>query len=168
MGLAMASNLQKHLASTNAPPLHFTNRTLSRGVPLVELGGIPCPTIAEVVEKSDIIFLSVSPFLSDNSLAFITQPQIVERRRSPPSRHQRNTRHRLPAAQNHSRHHDSSSRYHQIHLRLNYKRRRFICSRYVLVLTKGRKEQADKFQSSRIRRLPRSSRRPLAVYCCWS
>lgn len=63
MGLAMASNLQNHLTTINAPPLQFTNRTLSRGVPLVELGGIPCSSITEVVEKSDIIFLSVRTLL---------------------------------------------------------------------------------------------------------
>ncbi|KAH7379792.1 hypothetical protein BKA64DRAFT_713834 [Cadophora sp. MPI-SDFR-AT-0126] len=60
MGLNMAKNLQKHLTTTGAPPLNFTNRTLSRGVALVELGGIPCATIAEVISKSDIIFSSIS------------------------------------------------------------------------------------------------------------
>lgn len=60
MGLNMAKNLQKHLTSIGAPPLNFTNRTLSRGVTLVELGGVPCATIAEVISKSNIIFSSIS------------------------------------------------------------------------------------------------------------
>ncbi|KAK0113512.1 hypothetical protein ONS95_013768 [Cadophora gregata] len=60
MGLNMAKNLQKHLTASVAPPLNFTNRTLSRGVSLVELGGIPCATIAELVSKADIIFSSIS------------------------------------------------------------------------------------------------------------
>ncbi|KAH7327126.1 hypothetical protein BKA65DRAFT_554689 [Rhexocercosporidium sp. MPI-PUGE-AT-0058] len=60
MGLNMANNLQKHLAATNRPALNFTNRTLSRGVPLVELGGMHCATIQDVISKSDIIFSSVS------------------------------------------------------------------------------------------------------------
>lgn len=59
MGLNMAKNLQKHLAANNGPALNFTNRTLSRGVALVELGGVPCATIADVISKSDIIFSSV-------------------------------------------------------------------------------------------------------------
>ncbi|EKD21799.1 6-phosphogluconate dehydrogenase family protein [Drepanopeziza brunnea f. sp. 'multigermtubi' MB_m1] len=58
MGLNMAKNLQKHLSASGGPALNFTNRTLSRGVPLVELGGVPCATITDVVSKSDIIFSS--------------------------------------------------------------------------------------------------------------
>ncbi|KAI9051988.1 hypothetical protein LZ554_004242 [Drepanopeziza brunnea f. sp. 'monogermtubi'] len=58
MGLNMAKNLQKHLSATGGPALNFTNRTLSRGVPLVELGGIPCATVTDVVSKSDMIFSS--------------------------------------------------------------------------------------------------------------
>ncbi|CZT05710.1 hypothetical protein WAI453_004498 [Rhynchosporium graminicola] len=60
MGLNMARNLQKHLTKTGHPALNFTNRTLSRGVALVELGGVPCTTIAELISKSDIIFSSIS------------------------------------------------------------------------------------------------------------
>lgn len=59
MGLGMAKNLQKHLRSNNLPSLCFTNRTMSRGKSLEELGGEPSPTIADVVQKSDIIFSSV-------------------------------------------------------------------------------------------------------------
>jgi len=60
MGLAMAKNLQKHLKATGSSPLIFTNRTMSRGVTLQELGGVPLPSIAEVVQRADIIFSSVS------------------------------------------------------------------------------------------------------------
>lgn len=59
MGIGMAKNLQRHLRQTGASALCYTNRTLSRGAPLQELGGMPCQTIPEVVEKADIIFLSV-------------------------------------------------------------------------------------------------------------
>ncbi|KAH9219272.1 NAD binding domain of 6-phosphogluconate dehydrogenase-domain-containing protein [Leptodontidium sp. 2 PMI_412] len=58
MGLNMAKNLQKNLTATGGPALNFTNRTLSRGVALVELGGVPCATIADVISKSDIVFSS--------------------------------------------------------------------------------------------------------------
>lgn len=59
MGTGMAKNLQRHLNSTGETPLSYTNRTLSRGEALEELGGIPCESIAEVVKRSDIIFSSV-------------------------------------------------------------------------------------------------------------
>ncbi|TVY28031.1 putative oxidoreductase [Lachnellula hyalina] len=60
MGLAMATNLQKHLKANSAAPLHFTNRTLSRGAPLEKLGGVPIASVSEVLKGSDIIFLSLS------------------------------------------------------------------------------------------------------------
>lgn len=60
MGIGMASNLQKHLNAIGETPLSYTNRTLSRGAALEELGGVPCQTVAEVVKKVDIIFLSIS------------------------------------------------------------------------------------------------------------
>jgi hypothetical protein len=56
MGLAMAKNLQKHLKATNAPPLHFKNRTLSRGAPLEELGGVPVASVAEMLESQTLSF----------------------------------------------------------------------------------------------------------------
>ena len=59
MGIGMAKNLQKRLNSIGAAPLVYTNRTLSRGAALEELGGISCQSIAEVVRKADIIFSSV-------------------------------------------------------------------------------------------------------------
>ncbi|KAK7706036.1 hypothetical protein SLS57_009817 [Botryosphaeria dothidea] len=60
MGLAMATNLQKHLQSAGGPALHYTNRTLSRGVPLQELGAVPRANAAELIASSDIIFASLS------------------------------------------------------------------------------------------------------------
>ncbi|KAF2739911.1 6-phosphogluconate dehydrogenase-like protein NAD-binding protein [Polyplosphaeria fusca] len=60
MGLAMAQNIQKALTEKAMTPLCYTNRTLSRGDALQELGGIPCPSIAELVQRCDIVFISVS------------------------------------------------------------------------------------------------------------
>lgn len=60
MGLGMAVNLQKHLASKGLPPLHYSNRTLSRGEPLKEAGAIPEETFESVVSKSNVIFTMVS------------------------------------------------------------------------------------------------------------
>ncbi|KAF2637959.1 NAD(P)-binding protein [Massarina eburnea CBS 473.64] len=60
MGLAMCTNLQTHLKAHNLPPLHYTNRTLSRGDTLKPLGAIACATVEEVVQNSDIIFISLS------------------------------------------------------------------------------------------------------------
>lgn len=59
MGLAMALNLQKRLSATGSRSLHYTNRTISRGSPLQEVGGVPCTSVQEVVETSDIVFISV-------------------------------------------------------------------------------------------------------------
>ncbi|KAI5926919.1 6-phosphogluconate dehydrogenase [Camillea tinctor] len=60
MGIGMSRNLQKYLSTSAAPPLIFTNRTLSRGDSLKELGAIPVSSVAEVAKKSDIIFSCVS------------------------------------------------------------------------------------------------------------
>ncbi|KAH6672315.1 NAD binding domain of 6-phosphogluconate dehydrogenase-domain-containing protein [Halenospora varia] len=61
MGLGMAINLQKHLSTSNPPgSLHFTNRTISRGGPLLEIGSVSCASASEVVLKSDITFISLS------------------------------------------------------------------------------------------------------------
>jgi 3-hydroxyisobutyrate dehydrogenase-like beta-hydroxyacid dehydrogenase len=61
MGLAMATNIQKHLKEKDLPSLKYWNRTLSRGDPLKELGGNPCPSIEELVQGCDIVFISVCP-----------------------------------------------------------------------------------------------------------
>lgn len=66
MGIGMAKNLQKHLKTIDGPALCFTNRTMSRGAPLEELGGVPYKSVAEVIQKSDIIFSSVA--LSCNNI----------------------------------------------------------------------------------------------------
>lgn len=60
MGLGMAKNLQKYLKASSSPSLLYTNRTISRGEPVKELGGVPVETVSEVAKKSDIIFSCVS------------------------------------------------------------------------------------------------------------
>jgi 3-hydroxyisobutyrate dehydrogenase-like beta-hydroxyacid dehydrogenase len=60
MGLGMATNLQKYIVTKSLSPLSYTNRTLSRGDSLKAIGGIPCSSIADVVQGSDIIFSSIS------------------------------------------------------------------------------------------------------------
>lgn len=60
MGLPMASNLQRHLASIGGPPLGYFNRTISRGDSLKSLGGVPASKPSELVSQSDIIFMSLS------------------------------------------------------------------------------------------------------------
>jgi 3-hydroxyisobutyrate dehydrogenase-like beta-hydroxyacid dehydrogenase len=60
MGLAMATNIQKHLASNTYPALKYWNRTISRGEPLKQAGGIPCSSPEELVQNCDVIFISVS------------------------------------------------------------------------------------------------------------
>ncbi|KAE8414954.1 NAD binding domain of 6-phosphogluconate dehydrogenase-domain-containing protein [Aspergillus pseudocaelatus] len=60
MGNAMAKNIQRHLAETGQSPLHFWNRTASKGEQLKGLGGVECESIAAVVNSSDIIFISTS------------------------------------------------------------------------------------------------------------
>ncbi|KAK7445026.1 hypothetical protein CaCOL14_001757 [Colletotrichum acutatum] len=60
MGIGMSANLQKFLSSSGAPNLIYTNRTLSRGDSLKELGAIPAETVSEVAKKSEIIFSCVS------------------------------------------------------------------------------------------------------------
>ena len=63
MGSAMATNLQKHLAKIGETPLHYTNRTMSRGASLLALGAIPCNTVVDVVRKANIVFISVCMLL---------------------------------------------------------------------------------------------------------
>ncbi|KAJ5450662.1 uncharacterized protein N7458_007111 [Penicillium daleae] len=60
MGLAMANNLQRHLAAKKALSLLYTNRTMSRGSPLQSLGGIPEPSFDKLVSRCGIIFTMVS------------------------------------------------------------------------------------------------------------
>ncbi|KAH7166396.1 6-phosphogluconate dehydrogenase [Dactylonectria macrodidyma] len=60
MGIGMSRNLQAHLASSGAPGLLYTNRTMSRGEALKEGGAVPIDTVEELASKSDIIFSCVS------------------------------------------------------------------------------------------------------------
>ncbi|KAJ5578316.1 Dehydrogenase multihelical [Penicillium hispanicum] len=60
MGLAMASNLQRHLAAKKVPSLLYSNRTMSRGAPLEALGGIAEPDFVDLVSRCGIIFTMVS------------------------------------------------------------------------------------------------------------
>ncbi|KAB8223650.1 NAD binding domain of 6-phosphogluconate dehydrogenase-domain-containing protein [Aspergillus novoparasiticus] len=60
MGLAMATNLQKHLATKNALNLIYSNRTMARGDPLKTLGATPETSFAKLVGQCGIIFTMVS------------------------------------------------------------------------------------------------------------
>jgi len=62
MGLAMANNLQRHLAAKKALSLLYTNRTMSRGQPLQSIGGIAVPGFNDLVAHSKIIFTMVCRF----------------------------------------------------------------------------------------------------------
>ena len=61
MGLAMATNLQKHLTKLSGPVLRYNNRTMSRGLPLQGLGATPCGSVADLVKLCVLIFVSVRP-----------------------------------------------------------------------------------------------------------
>ena len=73
MGLPMALNLQTHLTHTNAPPLHFYNRTPTHSAPLHELGGTPSPNIQDLLMKINICFLAVT---DDNAVKSIINTMI--------------------------------------------------------------------------------------------
>lgn len=61
MGLGMAMNVQRHLfQQPETPALRYHNRTISRGEPLQEIGGVPASSISDLVATSDVIFLSLS------------------------------------------------------------------------------------------------------------
>lgn len=59
MGLAMATNLQRHLKGHGGPSLSYNNRTMSRGQSLQALGAIPCENVQDLVLSADIVFISV-------------------------------------------------------------------------------------------------------------
>lgn len=59
MGIGMSKNLQKHLSISAAPPLIFTNRTLSRGDSLKALGATPVKSVGDVAKMCDVIFSCV-------------------------------------------------------------------------------------------------------------
>lgn len=56
----MALNLQKHLQAQGLPPLHYSNRSLSRGEPLKAAGAIQEETFEDLLRAADIIFTMVS------------------------------------------------------------------------------------------------------------
>lgn len=60
MGLGMATNLQKHLRESGAPNLQYYNRTMDRGIPLQACGSIPASSITDLINNSDVVFLSLS------------------------------------------------------------------------------------------------------------
>ncbi|KAF2668183.1 NAD(P)-binding protein [Microthyrium microscopicum] len=66
MGIGLTKNLQKYISADSLTPLHYTNRTLSRGDSLKELGAVPCNTIGELAQCCDIVFSSIS----DDSILF--------------------------------------------------------------------------------------------------
>lgn len=59
MGLGMALNLQNHFQKEGLPPLRYSNRTLSKGDPLRDVGALPEEKFESVVQGSDIIFTMV-------------------------------------------------------------------------------------------------------------
>lgn len=59
MGLAMATNIQNHLKEKEFTLLKYFNRTISKGEELKEGGGTPSPSIEELVQGCDVIFISV-------------------------------------------------------------------------------------------------------------
>ncbi|GFF26398.1 hypothetical protein IFM58399_01402 [Aspergillus lentulus] len=60
MGLAMATNLQRHLAAKQALNLVYSNRTMARGDTLRSLGAVPEPSFQNLVAQCGIIFTMVS------------------------------------------------------------------------------------------------------------
>ncbi|CAJ2503204.1 Uu.00g105980.m01.CDS01 [Anthostomella pinea] len=61
MGAAMAKKIRGHLAAkATSTPLRFFNRTASRGDFLEAAGGKRCASVSEVVEESEVIFISAS------------------------------------------------------------------------------------------------------------
>ncbi|KAF2018759.1 NAD(P)-binding protein [Aaosphaeria arxii CBS 175.79] len=83
MGLAMATNIQKHLNENEAAPLRYFNRTISRGEALKEIGGVPGDSIAKLTNECDIIFISVSndevakSVINDILASDLTSPKII-------------------------------------------------------------------------------------------
>ncbi|KAF6833536.1 6-phosphogluconate dehydrogenase family protein [Colletotrichum musicola] len=60
MGIGMALNLQSHLAANGLPPLRYSNRTLSRGDALREVGGLPERDFETLLLKSTVVFTMIS------------------------------------------------------------------------------------------------------------
>ena len=57
MGSAIAMN--QYLTKSEAPTLRYNNRTMFRGQGLRDLEAMPRDSVAELVQQSDLVFLSV-------------------------------------------------------------------------------------------------------------
>lgn len=79
MGLAMATNLQRHLATKGALNLVYSNRTMARGDTLKRLGAVPEPSFPKLVAQCRIIFTMVAPFYPEGDC----ETHNNRRRRSP-------------------------------------------------------------------------------------
>ena len=80
MGLPMATNLQKHLSSSESSNLIYFNRTISRGDPLKDLGAQPASSPGDLVSKCDIIFFSLADDSAlDATLDAISSNQLTEK-----------------------------------------------------------------------------------------
>jgi 3-hydroxyisobutyrate dehydrogenase-like beta-hydroxyacid dehydrogenase len=77
MGLAMANNLQRHLAAKKALSLLYSNRTMSRGGPLQALGGIPEPSFDKLVSRCGIIFTMVRTLLTAPRVKDLSEPTLI-------------------------------------------------------------------------------------------
>ncbi|CAG8940268.1 unnamed protein product [Penicillium salamii] len=74
MGIGMSLNLQRYLKSNNISPLHYSNRTLSKGDPLRDEGAVPEEKFEDLVHNSDIIFTMIS---MDNVLTELLNTVLV-------------------------------------------------------------------------------------------
>lgn len=86
MGLAMATNLQRHLVAKKAVNLIYSNRTMSRGDPLKALGAVPESSFEKLVGQCGIIFTmvcSLSYTFIHRLLFGITDMKLGIRRHSP-------------------------------------------------------------------------------------
>ena len=77
MGLAMAFNLQDYLIKQDLPALRYSNRHISRGDSLKEIGAIPCQNVGELVQACDVIFISVSALFSQRIIATYNLSQVT-------------------------------------------------------------------------------------------
>jgi 3-hydroxyisobutyrate dehydrogenase-like beta-hydroxyacid dehydrogenase len=84
MGLAMATNAQKHLTERSLPPLKYWNRTISRGEPLEKIGGVACQSPEELVEDCDVMFISVSHHQPPSKTEILKQRRSVTTKPSKP------------------------------------------------------------------------------------
>lgn len=132
MGLAMATNMQKHLSTSQLPPLQYWNRTISRGDSLKDIGGEPASSVEELVQSCDLIFISVCNHLppgytnskhTGNNLINET----AKRRHRPPNPHQENNfliHPPHPPLQNIHRHNNNPPQHqHLPHYTIHFSRR---------------------------------------------